>query len=158
MNLPQHPLWQRHLVEAAVSYFNQRQVQTCLLVDNQILKDGVLQAQSPDGRQEFLICVAPYFVTQMDFADHDLSTTIKFDGLIHTLCIPYHAIKAVLACDGTGILTDEGHLNVIDIPPVVYPPGAHYRRTEQVDQSVVDSQPLEVQPSQDNIRRARYLS
>ncbi len=149
-----HPLWARYLIHAAIEYFNNRSVKACLLIDNNILKDGVLEAQNPNGTSEFIICVAPGFTTQMDFGDQDLTISVRFAHLIHILTIPYEAIRAVLAADSGGVLTDEGHINIIEVPPVVYPPGAPYRRrstdVKSPEPLVIDD--LQSQPHQLDLR------
>jgi len=149
-----HPLWARYLVHAAIEYFNNRAVKVCLLIDNTILKDGVLEAQNPNGSSEFIVCVAPGYTTQMDYGDQDLTISIRFAHLIHTLTIPYEAIRAVLGADTGGVLTDDGHINIIEVPPVIYPPGAPYRRRstdpKPAESLMIDE--IQAQPRQFELR------
>lgn len=150
MPIDKHPLWAKFLVRAAIGYFSQRAVKTCLLLNNAILQDGILEAMSAGGSDEFILCVAPGFTTQMEFGETDMTVAVRFDHLYHTIVIPYEAIKAVLASGSNSVLTDEGHINIISIPPVVYPPGAYCRR-----QAIEAAQPpaeiledVETQPQQ----------
>jgi len=127
MDHPPHAIWAKHLIKAAIEFFNERSVKACLLVDNAILNDSVLSALCKEDTDDFIICVSPGFTTQLDFGVHGLSITVRLDNFDHALTIPYPAIRAVLAGGCHGTLTDHGELNVITIPPVVYPPGSPYR-------------------------------
>lgn len=144
-------LWAKFLVKAAVDYFNERKTRTCILVDNSILKDGVLTAMSED-RTDFIICIAPGYVTQMEYGDTYIEIAVKFHDVWHAMTIPYEAIVMVLCVDVKGVLTEDGHMNLITIPPVVYPTNARFQRQKAEQQRVFDeSQALEEQPSQDEM-------
>lgn len=145
-------LWAKHLIKAAVEYFNERKVRTCILVDNAVLKDGVLTAMSAE-RSDFIICVAPGYVTQMEYGDTELDITVKFNGMWHAMSIPYEAIVMVLCVGVKGVLTEEGHLNMISVPPVVYPTNAKATRQKAEQQRIVDeTQKVEEQPAQEALQ------
>jgi len=154
MDRTSHVLWAKHLIKAAIEYFNERSTRACLLIDNLVLKDGVLASMSEHDRTEFIVCVAPGFTTMMDLGDTDICVTVRFRSCTHFMCIPYNAISAVLAANANGVLTDEGQVNVINIPPVVYPPGSKYRTEHALD---AVAQPVEIemivpQPEQVELR------
>lgn len=165
MNDTKHPLWQRFLVKAAIDYFIERKVLACILVDNSILKDGVLESMhSSKDYHEFIICVAPGYATQLDLDDFSMEVTVKFSAFTHRLEIPYEAIRAVLAAGSGGVLTDEGHMNIIEVPPPIRAPGAHRRANKPKRDDIVSSEvttiesPKEIQPEQQDlqlIRRSR---
>lgn len=146
-------LWAKHLIRAAIDYFNERSVQACLIVDNTVLKDGVLASQKQDGG-DFIVCVAPGFTTQLDFDEADLTIAVKFDNLAHVMCIPYNAIKAVIAANAGGVLTEDGHMNVISIPPVVYPPASRYRTERELAEKAQQAYEAEMhaQPKQEELQ------
>lgn len=142
-------LWAKHLVKAGIDYFNERAVKTSLLVDNTVLNDPVLASMRSDNRKEFVVCVAPGYTTQLDFGDSDLTITIRFGTINHVMVVPYHAIKAVLAANTGGVLSERGQLNIISIPPVVYPPGSSYRGAPPVPEETVEVvEDLTQQPAQ----------
>lgn len=141
-------LWAKHLIRAAIDYFNERAVKSCLIIDNSILKDGVLDSLKQDGSDDFIVCIAPGYTTQLDFDETDLTIDVKFGDLDHIMQIPYNAIKAVMAANSGGILSEDGHMNIISIPPVVYPPASRYRngqhlidRAEQAERAARQPQP-----------------
>lgn len=147
MSNDKHPLWASFLVKAAVDYFSQRGVKACLLLNNTVLQDGILEAMSANGSTEFILCIAPGFTTHLEFGEADMTVAVRFGHLYHTMVIPYEAITAVLASGSNSVLTDEGHINIISIPPVVYPPGAHCRR-QALEASRPQVEPLEDVESQ----------
>ncbi|QTH80425.1 hypothetical protein PA10_00227 [Pseudomonas phage pPa_SNUABM_DT01] len=148
-------LWAKHLIRAAIDYFNERSTKACLIVDNTILKDGVLAAMAQENNSsDFIVCVAPGFTTQLDFGDADLTISVKFHDAAHSMVIPYHAIRAVIAADSGGVLTENGHINIISVPPVVYPPASRYRNEEELDkiaQQVVEEE-VHAQPTQSELQ------
>lgn len=148
-------LWAKHLIRAAIDYFNERSAKACLIVDNNILKDGVLTAMAQENNSsDFIVCVAPGFTTQLDFGDTGLTISIKFNAVAHTMIIPYHAIRAVIAANSGGVLTENGLINVISVPPVVYPPGLRYRNEEELDQIAqrVVEEEVHTQPNQSELQ------
>ncbi|MNO21504.1 ClpXP protease specificity-enhancing factor [compost metagenome] len=148
-------LWAKHLIRAAIEYFNERSVQACLIVDNTILKDGVLSAITQDSNSsDFIVCVAPGFTTQLDFGDDGVTISVRFNEVPHSMSIPYHAVKAVIAANSNGVLTENGHLNLISIPPVVYPPASRCRNKEELDrlaQQAVEDE-IHAQPAQSELQ------
>lgn len=145
--------WAKYLIKAAVDYFNERSVQACLMVDNTVLKDGVLAALNQDGG-DFIVCVAPGFTTQLDFNETEITIAVKFDSFSHVMSIPYGAIRAVIAADSGGVITEDGHMNIISVPPVIYPPASRYRNeqylTEKAQQAVAAE--MQAQPTQDELQ------
>ncbi|MNM23079.1 hypothetical protein D3C81_334690 [compost metagenome] len=146
-------VWAKHLIRASIDYFNERTVQSCLIIDNTVLKDGVLASLNQDSG-DFIVCVAPGFTTQLDFDETELTIAVKFGTLPHVMCIPYNAIRAVIAANSGGVLTEDGHMNIISIPPVVYPPASRYRtETELAEkaQAAIEAV-MHVQPAQDELQ------
>lgn len=148
-------LWAKHLIRAAVDYFNERSVKACLILDNTVLRDGVLASLKQDGAgEDFIVCIAPGFTTQLDFDETDLTIAVKFDNYAHVMCIPYNAIKAVIAANSGGVLTEDGHMNIISIPPVVYPPASRYRNEQDLAAKAQQAVEVEMhsQPHQDELQ------
>jgi stringent starvation protein B len=146
-------LWAKHLIRASIDYFNERTVQACLIVDNSVLKDGVLASLKQES-DDFIICVAPGFTTQLDFDETELNIAVKFDNLAHVMSIPYNAVKAVIAANSGGVLTEDGHMNIISIPPVIYPPASRFRNEHELAemaQKAADAE-MHAQPGQDELQ------
>ncbi|MNO03907.1 hypothetical protein D3C81_2247550 [compost metagenome] len=40
----------------------------------------------------------------------------------------------MIAANSGGVLTENGHINFISVPPVVYPPASRYRNEKELDQ------------------------
>ncbi|MMZ64546.1 hypothetical protein D1872_268850 [compost metagenome] len=70
------------------------------------------------------------------------------------MCIPYNAIKAVIAANAGGVLTEDGHMNVISIPPVVYPPASRYRTERELAEKAQQALEVEMhaQPKQEELQ------
>lgn len=147
-------LWAKHLIRAAVDYFNERSVKASLIIDNTILKDGVLTSLKKDSGDDFIVCIAPGFTTLLDFGELDLTIAVKFDNYTHVMCVPYNAIKAVIAANSGGVLTEDGHMNIITVPPVVYPPASRYRTETDLADSAREAVQAEMQaqPEQDDLQ------
>lgn len=142
------PLWAKYLIKAAIDYLNDRGVKACLMVDNTVLKDGVLAALHPQS-DDFVLCVAPGYTTELTLSDLDVTVAVRFDVIHHVVTIPYEAVRAVLAHETTGVINDYGQLNIITIPPVVYPPGAHYRiEKREAAASTTGHEETHAQPAQ----------
>lgn len=151
-------LWAKHLIRAAIDYFNERSVKSCLIIDNTILKDGVLTSLKLDDDGDFIVCIAPGYTTQLDFDDTDLTIAVKFGSLAHVMTVPYHAIRAVIAANSGGVLTEDGHMNIISIPPVVYPPASRYRNEQDLAhkaQQAVEAE-MQPQPAQDELQLVTF--
>ncbi len=149
MDSKHKPLWAKYLIHAAIEYFTDRHEKACLILDNVILDDPVL-AGLDDVSDDFVVCIAPGYTTQMDFGDTDLTIAVRFSDITHVMEIPYGAIKAVKIAQLDTILSDEGHLNIITIPPVVYPPRSKFRNDELMADKVkiAMESSLEIQPTQ----------
>jgi hypothetical protein len=134
-------LWAKHLVKAAIDYFTERSVGACILIDNALLKDVLLASFNGGGYGELTICISPGFVTRLEFGDEVLTLGIRLNHADQVLSIPYHAIRAIVSGQDTyGAVSGQGELNVIAIPPVVYPPGSPYRKEG------MQSSPLQAEP------------
>lgn len=144
------PLWQKYIIGAAIEYMNDRSIKPGIIVDNSILKDGVLESRQLDGRSEFVICVAPGFVTYMEYNTTGLSITAKFDYLEHSMEIPYHAVRAVVGIGVGGLACEDGHTNVIPVPPIIYPPGDD-DPDRPVSPEPIEIDTIELQPAQEDI-------
>jgi stringent starvation protein B len=137
-------LWAKYLIKAAIDYFNDRTVGACLLIDNAVLGDTVLATFQGGTYGDFVVCVSPGFTTYLDFRDLEMTIAIQVEGADHVMSVPYHAIRAVVANTGTvdvRTMTERGQINVIAIPPVVYPPGSQFRQSpDQVESSDAHTQ------------------
>lgn len=121
-------LWAKHLIKAAIDYFNERGVGACILIDNASLGDTVLAAFQGGVYGDFAICVSPGFTTRLEFGECTLIVAIRVDNADHILYAPYHTVRAVMADTAPlGAVNAAGQINVVSIPPVVYPPGSSYR-------------------------------
>lgn len=151
-------LWAKHLTRAAIEYFTERQTKACLILNNLILKDEVLSRYDAVS-DDFIVCVAPGYTTQLDFGDTDLTVAVRFDDCGHVMVIPYHAIRAVTLAHARSIISDEGHLNIITIPTTIYPPWSKFRDPEEMTEkariAMMDSL-LEIQPPQRELSRAAH--
>lgn len=133
--------WAKHLIRAAIEYFTERHARACIIVDNNILNDGVLKSIGREGDSDFIICVAPGFTTQMDFGPDEMIIAVRYDACHHVMAIPYNAIRYVIAANAGGALTD-GHLNLISVPPVVYNAAVPRRRVTDNVQTVIDDKEM----------------
>ncbi|MCY1290575.1 hypothetical protein D9M68_19190 [compost metagenome] len=129
--------WAKHLIRAAVDYFTERHARACLVIDNALLADGVLNAISREEDTDFIVCVAPGFTTQLDFGPEELTIAVRFDACHHVMFIPYSAIRYVIAANAGGAMTD-GQLNLISVPPVIYSPGHMRRRKSDIEAPILD--------------------
>jgi stringent starvation protein B len=129
--------WAKHLIRAAIDYFTERHARACLVVDNALLVDGVLNAISREDDTDFIICVAPGFTTQLDFGAEELTIAVRFDACHHVMFIPYSSIRYVIAANAGGAMTD-GQLNLISVPPVIYSGGMMRRRKSDVEAQILD--------------------
>lgn len=147
MDSTQRVLWARYQVEAAIEYLTARRALPGLVIDNDILDDGVFKTLSKD-RSEFVLCVAPGYTTQLGFSEEHLDVTVRFDTFVHALSIPYAAIRAVISLNSPGLMTDDGMINVITVAPAVLPAGQRHRNRKLEEAKVDDIQP---QPEQENL-------
>lgn len=144
-------VWAKHLVKAAIEYFCERKTRCGILIDNSILKDGVLTSIS-EHRTDFIICISPGYVTQMEYGPTELEITVKFDDWWHAMVIPYEAILMVLAVGANKAVSEEGYLNMISVPPVVYPTNSNYVKRKKEERRVIDeTQAIEGQPKQEEL-------
>ena len=139
-------LWAKYLIKTAIDYFNDRTVGVCLLIDNAVLGDTVLATFQGGTYGDFVVCVSPGFTTCLDFRDLEMTIDIQVEGADHVMTIPYHAIRAVMAnIDATDVrtMTESGQINVIAVPPVVYPPGSQFRQQPTASEPTdTDAQPV----------------
>lgn len=120
-------LWSKYYFQAALDYLNARNVKPAILVDNKVLKDSVLDGLERVSGDDFVICIAVGFVTNLTIDDECVSFASKFNGIPHVLEIPYHAIHSVFAYKSQVLLEDDGSLNTLVMPKTVLPPGAAKR-------------------------------
>lgn len=139
-------LWAKYLIKAAIDYFNDRTVGACLLIDNAVLGDTVLATFQGGTYDDFVVCVSPGFTTHLEFGDLEMTVAIQVEGADHIMTVPYHAVRAVVANAGTvGVktMTESGQINVIAVPPVVYPPGSQFRQQPAASEPTdTDAQPV----------------
>lgn len=128
--------WAKHPIRAAIDYFTERHARACLVVDNAVLSDGVLNTISRKDDTDFIVCVAPGFTTRLDFGPDEVTIAVRFDACHHVMSIPYQAIRYVIAANAGGAISD-GHLNLISVPPVIYSPGHMRRRQSDIEKTAI---------------------
>jgi stringent starvation protein B len=143
--------WPKYYLEAALKYLTDRSQKPAIVVDNAILKDGVLATREKVSGDDCVICIAPGFVANLELDDYGLSFSAKFNGIYHYLSIPYEAISVIYAYQADAMVTDNGEQNMLTLPRVLLPPGAVRRNEaaanrEQLNQTVLLN--LEDQPDQ----------
>lgn len=120
-------LWPRFYFQAALDYFNARNVKPAIVVDNTVLKDSVLDGLDRVSGDDFVICIAVGYVTNLTVGDESVSFATKFNGIPHVLEVPYYAIHAVIAYLSQVTIEDDGSRNTLVMPKLVLPPGAAKR-------------------------------
>ncbi|MNX85510.1 hypothetical protein D3C86_1173490 [compost metagenome] len=146
-------VWAKHLVKAAIEYYCERKTRCGILVDNDILKDGMLTSINAT-RNDFIICIAPGYVTQMEYSSTEMNITVKFGDKWHVMSIPYGAICMVLTIDEKHTLTEDGHVNMISIPPVIYPTNSNHARRKKETMRVTNDRfvhEIVGQPAQEDL-------
>lgn len=145
------PLWQKYLIEAAIGYFNDRGVKPGLVIDNELLQDGVLQAKQMEGYNEFVICVAPGYTTQLKYGNTEMVVTARFDSMEYTMHIPYYVIRGVVGVGVGALLSEDGHTNVIRVPAVIYPKQVKHEHDPVPQVDPIEISTLEHQPTQEEM-------
>lgn len=99
------------------------------MVDNALLKDGVLATREKVSGSDCVICLAPQYVANLELGEYGLHFSARFNGFYHHLKVPYEYINAVFAYQARNMIEDTGEMNMFVLPKVVLPPGA-VRRNE----------------------------
>lgn len=109
-------LWQSYMLEAALHYFNDRGLKPGLVIDNNIFRSDIFGGHSAIGESEYVLCMAPDFVTDLVFGGRSLDVTVKINNTESRLEIPYESMIALMGLSAEGTISLEGHFNVISIP------------------------------------------
>lgn len=142
-------LWPEYFFKAALDYLSDRNEKPAIIIDNTVMKDGVLSTREKVSGDDCVICISPSHVANFDIAREGISFSARFDGFQHHLNIPYEAITAIYAYDSTALLSDDGEVNMLVLPKVVLPPGAIRRKEEAATKVSIPLEPeveIEDQP------------
>ena len=140
-------LWQSYMLEAALHYFNDRGLKPGLVIDNNIFRSDIFDEHSAIGESEYVLCMAPDFVTDLVFSGKTLDVTVKINDMENRLEIPYESMIALMGLGAEGTISLEGHFNVITIPRMP----VRRRESEEEEMFELDEdfdKELESQPTQ----------